>query len=533
MNGIINEAVKLKKNIDITILDYRQCFDSMWLEETVNDLFETGLQNDNLNIIYKLNGTNKVAVVTPHGLTERVEINKIVMQGENLAPLECSVQVDTFGKECMNEKKYLFNYRKTVEIPPLSMVDDLLCVSSCGIKSVLMNSFIKSKSNMKKLQFGEKKCNKIHVGCDQSVCPSLSVDKWKVKHIEQIDIGKSSLEDVHDGYHEIEDKSEEKYLGDIISKNGKNDKNIESRVKKGHGIMKQIISILEEICFGKNFFTVFIILRDSLFINSILLNSEVWYSMSKSNIEELEKVDNILLKKVLEVPSSTPTAMIHLELGTIPIRFIIKTRRLMFLQYLLQENENSLLYKFLSAQIDDPKEGDWWLYIIQDIKDLNLQFTLHEIKLMTKKSFKAKVKLAAKQKALKWLNDQKEGLNKVKEVAHDKLELQPYFNSSMLSTKQIKFLFTLRSRMLFVRGNFRHMYKDEFCPLCSKPGQGNQRFRDSQQHLLKCSLLNSSSSVCELDMKYEDIFLTDRSKQEKMTILLDDIYQKRKQMEEK
>ena len=80
------------------ILDYKQCFDSMWLEETINDLFDTGLRNDNLNMIFKLNENNKVAVVTPHGITERVDINRIVMQGENLAPLE-SVQIDSFGKK--------------------------------------------------------------------------------------------------------------------------------------------------------------------------------------------------------------------------------------------------------------------------------------------------------------------------------------------------------------------------------------------------------------------------------------------------
>ena len=69
-------------------------------DETINDLYETGLKNDNLNMIYKLNENNKVAVVTPHGLTDRVDINKIVMQGENLAPLECSVQIDTSERMC-------------------------------------------------------------------------------------------------------------------------------------------------------------------------------------------------------------------------------------------------------------------------------------------------------------------------------------------------------------------------------------------------------------------------------------------------
>ena len=50
----------------------------MWLEETVNGLYETGLNNDNLNVVYELNKNNKVAVVTPHGLTDRVDINRIV-----------------------------------------------------------------------------------------------------------------------------------------------------------------------------------------------------------------------------------------------------------------------------------------------------------------------------------------------------------------------------------------------------------------------------------------------------------------------
>ena len=142
LNGIINEAVRKNNNIDLEILEYKQCFDSMWLDETVNDLFETGLKNDNLNLIHKLNENNKVAVVTPHGVTDRVDIDKLVMQGENLAPLECSVQVDTFGKECLIENKYLFFYRKTIPVPPLSMVDDLLCISNCGIKSLIMSSCI-------------------------------------------------------------------------------------------------------------------------------------------------------------------------------------------------------------------------------------------------------------------------------------------------------------------------------------------------------------------------------------------------------
>ena len=71
-----------------------------------------------------------------------MNIEKIVLQGEVFGPLQCSVQVDRIAKECIEEKKFLFSYKKSVEIPPLSMVDDLACIAESGVKSVEMNSFI-------------------------------------------------------------------------------------------------------------------------------------------------------------------------------------------------------------------------------------------------------------------------------------------------------------------------------------------------------------------------------------------------------
>ena len=99
INGIINDVINGKAEpIDIEIIDYRQCFDSMWLSESINDLFESGIQDDNLALIHAANAENYVAVQTPAGLTERIPINKIVMQGEVTGPGQCSNQIDTFGK---------------------------------------------------------------------------------------------------------------------------------------------------------------------------------------------------------------------------------------------------------------------------------------------------------------------------------------------------------------------------------------------------------------------------------------------------
>ena len=38
VNGIINQTIDAKnESVDIQIMDYRQCFDSMWLQECIND----------------------------------------------------------------------------------------------------------------------------------------------------------------------------------------------------------------------------------------------------------------------------------------------------------------------------------------------------------------------------------------------------------------------------------------------------------------------------------------------------------------
>ena len=75
-------------------------------------------------------------------------------------PMLCSKQVDTFGKECLEEDKYLYFYKGEVAIPPLGMVDDLICVSECGFKTSMLHSYMKFKTASKKLQFGVKKCKK-------------------------------------------------------------------------------------------------------------------------------------------------------------------------------------------------------------------------------------------------------------------------------------------------------------------------------------------------------------------------------------
>ena len=86
------------------------------------------------------------------------------MHGDVFGPIQCSLSVDTFGKECVSEEKRLYAYKGKVWVPPLVIIDDLLLATECGHKATMANAYINTKSNIKKLQFGTDKCHKMHVG---------------------------------------------------------------------------------------------------------------------------------------------------------------------------------------------------------------------------------------------------------------------------------------------------------------------------------------------------------------------------------
>ena len=139
------------------------------------------------------------------------------------------------------------------------------------------------------------------------------------------------------------------------------------------------MSMLAGICFGKFYFKVAMTLRESLLISSWLTNSELWYNLTLSDIIELESVDEILLRKVLECPMSTLREMLYLELGVIPIRFQIMIKRLNFLQYIVFEDKNSLIDKVLKTQLSNPTFNDWGQTVVNDLQKLDRKLDVSDV----------------------------------------------------------------------------------------------------------------------------------------------------------
>ena len=442
--------------------------DSECLFECMNDVYEAGVQDDVFALLCEANKKSYVAVQTPNGLSRRDVFENIVMQGDVLAPLVSSLQVDTIGKECWEEKKHLYFFKDKVPIGPLGMVDDLLTISECGYKTEQMNQYINFKTGAKRLQFGTSKCIKMHIGKMKSedLCKDVFVNGWKIEVETDTETGNSVQSDVFTGREKMEVKEEQTYLGDLISADGSHTKNVQLRRNKGIGVINQIMQIMHSTYFGKNFFEIAMVLRESLLLSSILLNSEAWVGYTDRDVRILEQCDEILLTKVLDCDANTSNALKYLDLGIVPIRYEIMKRKVAFLQYILLQDKKSMMFQVLKATEENPTKNDFVLTCQKYLKNLEIPLTFDQISEMSKLSFKRLLKQKTKMAALKYLNKEKSKQSKIMDIQHSDLEMQEYLFDCDRNLKVPKLVFKARAKSLDIKVQKSWKYDDLLCSGC-------------------------------------------------------------------
>ena len=175
------------------------------------------------------------------------------------------------------------------------MVDDILTIQKCSTKAAEVNAVINSFVELKKLRLSKEKCHRVHVSKQskkETNCPKLKVHE-----------------------EEMETSEKEKYLGDVFNKNGSPKVNIEERKHKGYAIVSEILAILNEVPLGSHRMEIGLLLRQAMLINGILFNSESWHAVTDEDLKGLEKVDEHLLRSIVNGHSKTPSfCILKLEL---------------------------------------------------------------------------------------------------------------------------------------------------------------------------------------------------------------------------
>ena len=74
------------------------------------------------------------------------------------------------------------------------------------------------------------------------------------------------------------------------------------------------------------------VMHHSVFLPKLIYNCESWFNLTHEDISNLQGPQLNYLKRVMEIPKSTPTAALFLELGILPIQYEIEKRQLIFLK---------------------------------------------------------------------------------------------------------------------------------------------------------------------------------------------------------
>ena len=245
-------------------------------------MYDSGLRNRNLNLLYSGNEKTRMSVETSLGKTNRVELKELVMQGSVPGGFLCSNQL---SKVCnkMYTSNNVYMYMNCVPVPGLCMVDDIVTVNLCkdvlhGMNAnIQVDSFVRNKKL--ECQTGSGKCQWLHIGDDN--CPSkYFVNKQQTDQAEKY-----------------------KYLGDITSNDLEN--TYKSREDKAKGYRAMCISVATEVSLGYRIFSIAKVLHQSVFLNGTMVNMETWTNCTMNRIESFEKIEQHYFRTILQAHSKT------------------------------------------------------------------------------------------------------------------------------------------------------------------------------------------------------------------------------------
>ena len=328
ISAISNSVLKGRSQpIQVQVMDAEKCFDKLWLQSCINSIYEAGMDNDKLNLLYIENKNAQIAVKVNNKLSMRINVKDVIMQGSVWSSLQCTTSMDTLNKTALSDPSLQYKYMGDENIPigVLGMIDDSLGVSECGNAAIRKNAVINSFMETQRLTLSKEKSVVVHIGKPSKCvlpCPKLNVHSDPMDNSQCI-----------------------KYLGNLLSSKGGVQETVEDRRKKGWGKISQIMGILGEVDMGANRVEAGLLLRQSILVNSLLYSAEAWSRVSDTQLSRLEVVDTALLSRLTAGHSKTGTEFHHLETGTLKLRHVLSYRRLMYHHDIISRQENETIYK--------------------------------------------------------------------------------------------------------------------------------------------------------------------------------------------
>ena len=115
-----------------------------------------------------------------------------------------------------------------------------------------------------------------------------------------------------------------------------------------------------------------------------------------NNVKEREYralggIEESVMKRVFKTMRSCLRHLLYLEAGVVPARYQVHRQVLNFLQYIVQQPSDSLLYRMLMTMINSPTRGDWASSANKLLENYQIEISFEDIKTMKNSKLKSLV----------------------------------------------------------------------------------------------------------------------------------------------
>ena len=394
-------------------------------------------------------------------------------QGSRLTGRLFSKMMDILSEE-LSVTDLGIHLSNDIKIATLLWVDDVLTCTNGENNQKEILQRVNEFAQKHKIRWGQSKCNVMRVG----------------NH------GKNKEKEWLVGNMVINETQQYRYLGDIISNNGKNSHNLENRKNKTQATTININAIATSEVLKKIEVSVLLRLHEFVTIPGLLANSESW-NLLKTEIAELEKIEIQALKNLFDLPTHQPTTSIIYSFGTLFTELRMNQKRLIYLHRVLNR-ANSNWTKEILLILQQQNIG-WYRSIKEILRELNLPDDLNVVKNMTvpewERTVKQKIEEKNRQRLIQECYKKENGIKiKKTKTSHileyltsDDYTRKPCPEVTMCTKQEAKTLIIARFRMLECGANFRGTMR-EVCPTCKVKDDEDHRintcikYRDINQY---------------------------------------------------
>ena len=476
LRGAMIHAMKNQKKMFVTFYDVSKAYDRADVEDMLVTVWDRGMRGKLWRLMKSLNTELTAIIKTRHGLTREILRRAGGKQGGKNFGFLFAKMMDVLAEEVEKDETIGVLFEE-MRMALLEWVDDVVTFAVGSEQQNLTLACVDEFAVKHKLKWGKDKCNVMQVGSGE-----YSETKWSL------------------GKLEIDSCMEYKYLGDLITKDGKNKRNIEERENKVMAATRKVIAICGDSVINRIEVKALTKLHETCILSTLLTNCETWV-LNKGERDRIQKIELWALKKLLNVPVTTPTPAIWFTTGNLLTPILIDKRQLLYLKTLLDRPNHDWTRQMLFVL----KKTDigWASQINRKLEEYNLEISWEKISEDSFSCWKNRVLTAVEKRNKELLIEMclsKKGEKTKTKFLLDKLKSVDYQRkplSSILCCNKLKARTLIMGLfgMLDCAANYKHGYGMVDCKQCG--------VKDDESHRINSCLRFKDRNLYYSTYKYD------------------------------